>query len=42
MKTHSHEALRKYTGIFAILVDGVDTGGINTDKPIEFLEKYCK
>jgi len=45
IKTQSHEVFKKYTGIFAISVDGViewdlyEKGGINTDRLIEFLEK---
>jgi len=45
IKTHSQEVFKKYTGIFAISVDGViewdlyEKGGINTDRLIEFLEK---
>jgi hypothetical protein len=45
IKTKSQEVFKKYTGIFAISVDGViewdlyEKGGINTDRLIEFLEK---
>ena len=45
IKTQSQEVFKKYTGIFAISVDGViewdlyENGGINTDRLIEFLEK---
>ena len=45
IKTQSQEVFKKYTGIFAISVDGViewdlyEKGGINTDMLIEFLEK---
>ena len=45
IKTQSQEVFKKYTGIFAISVDGViewdlyAKGGINTDRLIEFLEK---
>ena len=45
IKTHSQEVFKKYTGIFAISVNGVvgwdlyEKGGINTDRLIEFLEK---
>ena len=45
IKTQSQEVFKKYTGIFAISVDGViewdlyEKGGINTDRLIEFLEK---
>jgi transposase len=44
IKTQSQEVFKKYTGIFAINVDGVvdwdlyEKGGINTDRLIEFLE----
>jgi transposase len=44
IKTQSQEVFKKYTGIFAISVDGVihwdlyDKGGINTDRLIDFLE----
>jgi len=45
IKTQSQEVFKKYTGIFAISVDGViewdlyEKCGINTDRLIEFLEK---
>ena len=45
IKTQSQEVFKKYTGIFAISVDGViewdlyEKGGINRDRLIEFLEK---
>jgi transposase len=45
IKTQSQEVFKKYTGIFAINVDGVvdwdlyEKGGINTDRLIDFLEK---
>jgi transposase len=45
IKTQSQEVFKKYTGIFAISVDGVidwdlyEKGGINTDKLIDFLEQ---
>jgi hypothetical protein len=50
IKAHLLEVSKKYTGIFAILVNGVvdwylyEKGGINTDKLIEFLRKNitCK
>lgn len=44
IKTQLQEVFKKYTGIFAISVDGVihwdlyDKGGINTDRLIDFLE----
>jgi transposase len=44
IKTQSQEVFKKYTGIFAISVNGVihwdlyEKGGINTDRLIEFLE----
>jgi hypothetical protein len=44
-KTQSQEVFKKYTGIFAINVNGVvdwdlyEKGGINTDRLIDFLEK---
>jgi transposase len=44
IKTQSQEVFKKYTGIFAISVNGVihwdlyENGGINTDRLIEFLE----
>ena len=46
IKTHSQEVFKKYTGIFAISVNGVEgwelyeKSGINTDRLIEFLEKH--
>jgi len=46
IKTQSQEVFKKYTGIFAISVNGVEgwdlyeKGGINTDRLIEFLEKF--
>lgn len=45
IKTQSQEVFKKYTGIFAINVDGVvdwdlyEKGGINTDRLIDFLEQ---
>jgi len=48
IKTQSQEVFKKYTGIFAISVDGViewdlyEKGGINTDRLIEFLEKILQ
>ena len=45
IKTQSQEVFKKYTGIFAISVDGVidwdlyEKGGINTDRLIDFLEQ---
>ena len=45
IKTQSQEVFKKYTGIFAISVNGVEgwdlyeKSGINTDRLIEFLEK---
>jgi len=45
IKTQSQEVFKKYTGIFAISVEGViewdlyEKGGINTNRLIEFLEK---
>jgi len=45
IKTQSQEVFKKYTGIFAINVDGVvdwdlyEKGGINTDRLIYFLEQ---
>jgi len=45
IKTQSQEVFKKYTGIFAISVDGVidwdlyEKGGINTDILIDFLEQ---
>jgi len=44
IKTQSQEVFKKYTGIFAISVNGVihwdlyEKGGINTDRLIDFLE----
>jgi len=44
IKTQSQEVFKKYTGIFAISVNGVihwglyEKGGINTDRLIEFLQ----
>ena len=46
IKTQSQEVFKKYTGIFAISTKGVlgwelyEKSGINTDRLIEFLEKY--
>jgi hypothetical protein len=46
IKTQSQEVFKKYTGIFAISIHGVEgwdlyeKGGINTDRLIEFLETY--
>ena len=45
IKTQSQEVFKKYTGIFAISVDGIidwdlyEKGGINTDRLIDFLEQ---
>ena len=45
IKTQSQEVFKKYTGIFAINIDGVvdwdlyEKGGINTDRLIDFLEQ---
>jgi transposase len=45
IKTRSQEVFKKYTGIFAINVNGVvdwdlyEKGGINTDRLIDFLEQ---
>ena len=45
IKTQSQEVFKKYTGIFAINVNGVvdwdlyEKGGINTDRLIDFLEQ---
>jgi transposase len=45
IKTQSQDVFKKYTGIFAINVDGVvdwdlyEKGGINTDRLIDFLEQ---
>lgn len=44
IKTQSQEVFKKYTGVFAISVNGVegwylyDKGGINADRMVEFLE----
>ena len=44
IKTQSQEVFKKYTGVFAISINGVvnwdlyEKGGINTDRLIEFLE----
>jgi hypothetical protein len=44
IKTQSQEVFKKYTGIFAISVNGVihwdlyENGGINTDRLVDFLE----
>jgi hypothetical protein len=46
IKTESQEVFKKYTGIFAISTKGVlgwelyEKSGINTDRLVEFLEKY--
>ena len=46
IKTQSQEVFKKYTGIFAISVNGVEgwdlyeKSGINTERLIEFLEKH--
>jgi hypothetical protein len=46
IKTQSQEVFKKYTGIFAISVKGVEgwelyeKGGINTERLVAFLEKY--
>jgi len=46
IKTQSQEVFKKYTGIFAISIDGVidmelyEKGGIDTEKLIIFLEKF--
>ena len=46
IKTQSQEVFKKYTGIFAISVNGVEgwdlyeKSGINTDRLVEFLEKH--
>jgi len=46
IKTQSQEVFKKYTGIFAISVNGVvgwdlyEKSGINSDRLIEFLEKH--
>jgi hypothetical protein len=45
IKTQSQELFKKYTGIFAINVNGIvdwdlyEKGGINTDRLIDFLEQ---
>jgi len=44
IKTQSQEVFKKYTGVFAVSVNGIvnwdlyEKGGINTDRLIEFLE----
>ena len=46
IKTQSQEVFKKYTGIFAISVNGVEgwdlyeKSGINTDRLVEFLENH--
>ena len=46
IKTQSQEVFKKYTGIFAIYVNGVvgwdlyEKSGINADRMVEFLEKH--
>jgi len=46
IKTKSQEVFKKYTGIFAISVNGVEgwdlyeKGGINTERLVEFLQKF--
>jgi transposase len=46
IKTQSQDVFKKYTGIFALSYNGIvgwdlyEKGGINTDRFIEFLEKY--
>jgi hypothetical protein len=46
VKTDNQEVFKKYTGIFAISIDGVigyeiyDKGGIDSDRLMEFLNKY--
>jgi transposase len=46
IKTQAQEVFKKYTGIFAISVDGVvgwdlyEKGGINADRMVEFLEQH--
>ena len=46
IKTQSREVFKKYTGIFAISVNGVvgwdlyEKSGINADRMVEFLEKH--
>jgi hypothetical protein len=48
IKTQSQEVFKKYTGVFAISVNGVmhwdlyEKGGINTDRLIEFLESKLR
>ena len=46
IKTDSQDVFKKYTGIFAISVNGVEgwdlyeKGGINTERLVEFLQKF--
>ena len=46
IKTQSQDVFKRYTGIFAISVNGVEgwelyeKGGINTERLVEFLEKF--
>jgi len=46
LKTQSQEVFKKYTGIFAISIDGVvgwdlyEKSGINADRMVEFLETH--
>jgi len=46
IKTQSQDVFKKYTGIFAISVNGVEgwdlyeKGGINTERLVEFLQKF--
>ena len=46
IKTQSQEVFKKYTGVFAISVNGVEgwelyeKGGINTERLVAFLEKF--
>jgi len=46
IKTQSQEVFKKYTGIFAISVNGVEgwelyeKGGINTERLVDFLQKF--
>ena len=46
IKTQSQDVFKKYTGIFAISVNGIEgwelyeKGGINTERLVEFLEKF--
>jgi len=46
IKTQSQEVFKKYTGIFAISIDGVvgwdlyEKSGINADRMVEFLETH--